>query len=241
MSTSAARPEVTHGLPLPPEAIVRLNLGHILLSEYPLEIPVHGFLIKHPDGAGLVDTGYGTPLELIKDYRPVNASAADALRKHDVEPSDVRWVINSHLHFDHCGQNAVFPHAPLYVQRAEYEGRHRYAETPKAWLDYAGARYELLDGEREIVPGVRVLTTPGHTQGHQSVEVDTTEGPALLTGDACWTLRMFAGEPPRRGMMEDDVTFGRSLEKMRQRTPAAVHFCHDNQTWRRQSGISTGR
>ena len=44
---------------LPPEAIIRLNLGHIWLGEYPLEIPVHGFLIKHPDGAGLVDTGYG--------------------------------------------------------------------------------------------------------------------------------------------------------------------------------------
>jgi len=99
---------------LPPEAIVRLNLGHIWLSEYPLEIPVHGFLIKHPGGAGLVDTGYGTPLELIKDYRPVNASVAAALRTHDVDPSDIHWVINSHLHFDHCGQNAVFPQAPFY-------------------------------------------------------------------------------------------------------------------------------
>ena len=67
-------------MPLAPDAIVRLDLGHLWLSEYPLEIPVHGFLIKHPDGAGLVDTGYGTPLELIRDYRPVNASVAAALR-----------------------------------------------------------------------------------------------------------------------------------------------------------------
>ena len=222
-----------HGVRLSPEAIVRLNLGHIWLSEYPLEIPVHGFLIKHPAGAGLVDTGYGTPLELIKDYRPVNASAADAIRKHDVDPSDIRWIIVSHLHFDHCGQNAVFPQAPLYVQRAEYERRHRYADTPAAWLDYAGARYELLDGKREIVPGVRVLTTPGHTPGHQSIEIDTAQGPALLTGDACWTVNMFDGEPPREGMMEDDATFGQSLEKMRRLNPAAVHFCHDNRTWRR--------
>src|SRR5438445_1484056 len=167
-----------------------------------LGIPVHGFLVKHPGGAGLVDTGYGTLLELIKDYRPVNASVAEALHKHDVDPSDIRWIINSHLHFDHCGQNAVFPQAPLYVQRAEYERRHRYADTPKAWLDYAGARYELLDGEREIVPGVQVLTTPGHTPGHQSIEVETTTGPSLLTGDACWTVRMFDGEAPRGGMMK---------------------------------------
>lgn len=220
---------------LPPDAIVRLDLGRIWLADLSLEIPVHGFVIKHPAGAGLVDTGYGTPLELIKDYRPVNASVAEALRRVDVDPSDVRWVINSHLHFDHCGQNAVFPQAPIYVQRTEYEGRHRYHDTPAAWLEYAGARFELLDGEQEIVSGVSVVTTPGHTPGHQSVRVVTTAGPALLTGDACWTVGMFAGEPPSPGMMEDVRTFGRSLEKLRQLKPAAVHFCHDGRTWQAPS------
>ena len=218
---------------LPPEAIVRLDLGRIWLPHLTMEIPVHGFLIKHPAGAGLVDTGYGTPLELIKDYRPVNASVAEALRQHDVHPSDICWVINSHLHFDHCGQNAVFPQAPVYVQRREYEWRHKYKDTPAAWLQYAGARFELLDGEREIASDVRVVTTPGHTAGHQSIQIDTTEGPALMTGDACWTVGMFDGEAPRAGMMEDASTFGRSLDKMRRMKPAAVHFCHDNRTWHR--------
>src|SRR5437879_9978839 len=220
---------------LPPHAIVPLNLGHIWLADMSLGIPVHGFLIKHPGGAGLVDTGYGTPLELIKDYRPVNASVADELRKHDVDPSDVGWVINSHLHFDHCGQNAVFPQAPFYVQRAEYERRHRYADTPAQWLDFAGARFELLDGEREIVPGVRVITTPGHTPGHQSVEVDTSAGPALLTGEAWRTVGLFEGKAPRGGGMEDVQTFQQSLDKLRRREPVAIHFCHDNRTWRPSS------
>ena len=197
-----------------------------------LTIPVHGFLIKHPEGAGLVDTGYGTPLELIKDYRPVNASVADALRKHDVDPADVRWVINSHLHFDHCGQNAVFPHAPFYIQRTEFERRHGY-ETPKAWLEFAGARFELLDGDSEIALGVRVLTTPGHTAGHQAIQIDTTAGPALITGDACWTIEMFDGQPPREEQMEDVPTAQQSITKLRGLRPAAVHFCHDNRTWRR--------
>src|SRR6202165_3999605 len=138
---------------LPREAIVRLNLGHIWLADMSLEIPVHGFLMKHPGGAGLVDTGYGTPLELIKDYRPVNASVADALRGHDVHPSDIRWVINSHLHFDHCGQNAVFPQAPFYVQREEYARPPRYADTPAKWLDYGGGPHELLGGGRVFCPG----------------------------------------------------------------------------------------
>jgi N-acyl homoserine lactone hydrolase len=220
---------------LPPDAIVRLNLGHIWLAEMAMQIPVHGFLIKHPAGAGLVDTGYGTPLALIKDYRPVNAFVAEALRKHDVDPSDIRWIINSHLHFDHCGQNAVFPHAPVYVQRGEYERRHDPDYTVVEWLQYAGARWELLDGEQEIVPGVRTVTTPGHTPGHQSIVVDTTAGPALMTGDACWTVKMFEGEAPRRGMMEDRSTFLESLDKIRRLDPAALHFCHDNRTWHRST------
>src|SRR5438132_14297791 len=103
---------------LPPHAIVPLNLGHIWLADMSLGIPVHGFLIKHPGGEGLVDTGYATPLELIKDCSRLNASVAEERRKHDVDPSDVHWAINSHFHLDHCGEYAVFPRAPFYVQRS---------------------------------------------------------------------------------------------------------------------------
>ena len=218
---------------LAPSAIVGLDLGHLWLPGLRFTIPVHGFLVKHPAGAGIIDTGYGSNTELIKDYRAVNAPVAAALRQHDVDPSDIRWIINSHLHFDHCGQNAVFPHAPLYVQRAEYERRNDPDYNVVEWLNYAGARWELLDGEREIVPGVRAVTTPGHTPGHQSIQIDTTEGPALMTGDACWTVEMFEGEAPREGMMEDVPMFGRSLEKIRRLEPASIHFCHDNRTWHR--------
>ena len=212
---------------------MRLDLGHLLLPGMKLTIPVHGFLIKHPQGAGMVDTGYGLDTELIKDYRAVNAPVAAALRRHDVDPSDIRWVINSHLHFDHCGQNAVFPQAPVYVQRAEYERRDDPQYTVVEWLRYAGARWELLDDEKEIVPGVRVVTTPGHTAGHQSIRVATTQGTALLTGDACWTVDIFEGEPAKAGMADDLPTFQQSLEKLRRLEPTSVHFCHDNRTWHR--------
>lgn len=218
---------------LRPEDIVRLHLGQLSLSYLgDMVIPVHGFLIKHPNGAGLVDTGYGTPLELIKDYKPVNASVAKELRTHDVDPSDIRWIINSHLHFDHCGQNAVFPQAPVYLQRREYDHRGAY-ETPKAWFEYAGARFELMDGEAEVVSGVRVVTTPGHTVGHQSVELDTTAGLALISGDACWTVEMFAGrQRPKGPMMDDMPTALDSLKRLRESSPVAVHFCHDKRTWK---------
>jgi len=220
-------------MPLAPEAIIRLDLGHLWLPGMRLTIPVHGFLVKHPDGAGMVDTGYGTNTELIKDYRAVNAPVAAALRRHDVDPSDIRWVINTHLHFDHCGQNAVFAQAPVYIQRAEYERKDDPNYTVVEWLRYAGAQWELLDGDCPVVPDIRVVTTPGHTTGHQSVEIETTEGVALMAGDACWTVDIFEGHPAKDGMMDDRLAFERSLQKLRALKPAAVHFCHDNRAWHR--------
>ena len=85
--------------------------------------PVHGFVITHPAGAVLVDTGVGGPQDLLNDWRVVNVSVADALAELDMSPADISLVINTHLHFDHCGQNAVFPHAAFYVQRTEQIGR----------------------------------------------------------------------------------------------------------------------
>src|SRR6185437_13689581 len=83
------------------------------------EWPVHGFLVTYPGGAVLVDTGVGGPDQVLTDHGVVNRSVADALDEHDMTPGDIGLVINTHLHFDHCGQNAVFKHAPFYVQRAE--------------------------------------------------------------------------------------------------------------------------
>src|SRR5256885_7369369 len=101
--------------------------------------------------------------------------ADDATPKHDLSPADVKMFINSHLHFDHCGQNAVFQHAPFYVQRSELVRARRDGFTAE-WFDFAGARFELVDGDAEIAEGVRVVATPGHTIGHQSVVVETGDG-----------------------------------------------------------------
>src|SRR5207248_8877737 len=135
--------------------------------------PVHGFVVTHPGGAVLVDTGVGGPQDVLDDWRVVNRSVADALAELDMSPADIGLVINTHLHFDHCGQNAVFKHAPFYVQRAELDRARRESKPLVDWFDFAGARFELLDGDTRIAEGVRVLATPGHTVGHQSVMVAT--------------------------------------------------------------------
>src|ERR1700749_703832 len=167
------------------------------------EWPVHGFVITHPDGAVLVDTGVGGPEDLLNDWRVVNVAAADALAELDLSPADISLVINTHLHFDHCGQNAVFKHAPFRVQRSELERARRESPDLTDWFDFAGARFERLDGDTEIVPGLSVIATPGHPFGHQSVLIPGADGDDLLIGDAAYTPRLYArpaGQqlPPRQ-------------------------------------------
>ena len=210
--------------------IVRLHLARVDALNH---IPVHGFVIKHPRaGAILVDTGVGWPDELVKEWRIVNRHAADALAEHDLSPADVRIVINTHLHFDHCGQNAVFKHAPFYVQRGEL-ARARVEETlTSEWFDFTGARFELLDGDAEVAEGVRIVATPGHTVGHQSVVVDTPDGGAVMIGDAAYTSEIYSqGEHADLatwpGQYQDRTAWADSLRRVHDMRPHAVHFCHD--------------
>src|SRR5450755_5043933 len=135
------------------------------------EWPVHGFVVTYPGGAALVDTGVGGPQGLQEDWRVVNVTAAEALAGLDMSPADITMVINTHLHFDHCGQNAVFQHAPFYVQRSELDRARQESAALADWFDFAGARFELLDGDTEILPWLSVIATPGHTNGHQSVVI----------------------------------------------------------------------
>ncbi len=210
--------------------IVRLHLARIDAMN---GIPVHGFVIKHPSaGAILVDTGVGWPDDMLKDWKIVNRHAADVMAEHDLSPADVRIVINTHLHFDHCGQNAVFKHAPFYIQRPELERARRDETVAARWFDFAGARFELVDGDAQIAEGVRVVATPGHTVGHQSVLVDTPDGGAVMIGDAAYTSDIYRqGEEADlshwRGQFADREAWKSSLDRLHDMHPHVVHFCHD--------------
>jgi len=214
--------------------VVRLHLGHVSHHARPFDAPVHGFVLKHPSaGAILVDTGIGDPpAEIIRYWDVVNEQMAAALAEHDLSPADVKIVINTHLHWDHCGQNAVFRHAPFYVQRPELERARREETVTSEWFDFAGARFELVDGEAEIATGVRVIPTPGHTVGHQSVVVEADDGEQLFIGDAAYTKDIFDGFEDLQvervtGQAADATAWRESLRRVRDRKPEAVHFCHD--------------
>jgi len=209
--------------------VKRLHLAR-LRGPDGLEWPVHGFVVTHPGGAVLVDTGVGGPDRLLSDWRVVNRSVADALGELDMTPDDIGLVINTHLHFDHCGQNAVFKQAAFYVQRAEVSRAQLESRELYDWFDFMNARFELLDGDTEVVPGLSVITTPGHTVGHQSVVVQAADGTShVLIGDAAYTPRLYLGPadedlPP--GQASDPAAWRDSLRRIRATGAGQVHFCH---------------
>jgi glyoxylase-like metal-dependent hydrolase (beta-lactamase superfamily II) len=216
-----------------------LRLADVTLPDFhPLagqSCVVFAFLIRHPDGVVLVDTGVGAGHEGIdKLYRPVRMPLAGALAPAGVRPSDISAVINTHLHFDHCGANALFPGTPVYVQRAEYAAAQDALHTIREWVDFPGAAYALLDGEAQVLPGVSALPTPGHTPGHQSVLVEADGGRILIAGQAAYSAEEFArGEPDESNASWDAARYAESLTRLRDIAPVRAYFSHDATIWER--------
>ena len=169
----------------------------------------------------LVETGIGNKLpdKLIQIYGQP-AKLLDNLHAIGIAPEDIDIVINTHLHFDHCGWDTVrrgdryvatFPKAKYYVQRGEWE--HAHLQLERDAISYMSPNYdplvesgqmELLDGDREIVPGISVKVFPGHTAHMQAVIVESV-GRALLpadTGDR--NFEDSAAERPENGIPCDD-------------------------------------
>ena len=150
--------------------------------------PVFVHLIDRPEGRILVDTGMvASHPEVEKPWHP--RCYPDRI------PRDVVCVVNTHLHFDHCGGNVLFPGVPIHVQARELaDARALDDYTVRDWVDPPGVTYVEHDGDAEIFPGIRLITTPGHTDGHHSVLVDGRE---LVGGDVAYTFRSLGeGDTP---------------------------------------------
>src|SRR5256714_14531289 len=148
--------------------MIRAHLAAELLVDGE-RLPVFVWTIDHPEGLVLVDTG-------MIDSRPEVDDMSPTPHPENI-PRDVASVINTHLHFDHCGGNRLFPGVPIHVQARELaDARSRDDYTIREWVDFDGAAYVEHDGEAEVLPGVRLLPTPGPTHGHPCGLVDTPEG-----------------------------------------------------------------
>jgi len=218
-------------------------------------VPILSFLVVHPRGRALFDTGLhcGTiadPVGRLGEERArrfgVRSRAGDdvvsQLALLGLHPPDVSHVINSHFHFDHCGGNEFFPEATFLVQRREMAA----ARAPDA---LAGGRYRpshqdfdhplpyrLIEGEHDVFGDgtVVIIPTHGHTPGHQSLMVRDGKGaPLVFAADACYTkenmdrdlLPLVVWD---EGEMAESLA---SLRALRDRQGAVVFYGHDPAQW----------
>jgi len=189
-----------------------------LTPERRLQLQFGSFLIRSGGRLVLVDTGVGGREGRRMGETPMRyGELLDDLSRAGVQPEEIAYVVNTHLHFDHVGWNTIdvdgepvptFPQARYVIQREEWdhwtglERLPRYVSECAQPLQRAG-RLHLVRGEQRLTPDVTVWPTPGHTPGHQSILVRSGGEGALITGDTFYTPAQVA-HPDWQGGMDRD-------------------------------------
>lgn len=178
-----------------------------------LDSPSIIWVITGGDSPVVVDTGSGTPDWVSRHHRPFTRTPAQepgaALAAAGVDPASVRLVVLSHLHYDHCHNNDLFPNARFVVQREEV----RYAVAPHPvhaevyeapargftppWLATMD-RTDVIEGDALLAAGVRVTPVPGHSPGMMATIVETAAGPYAVASDFCSLYENWRGFGPHR-------------------------------------------
>ncbi len=175
------------------------NMAYMQEPGKTMTFPILAWYVTDGKAKYLVDTG-GTPPD--GRYQPYTRTAdqepAAALAKLGVRPEEITDVILTHLHWDHAGSNHLFTNAKFYAQRTELQ----YAVAPmrihQGSYDYDvvfKTRYEIVDGEKELLPGISVITTPGHSPGSQSVVINTKQGAYTIAGDLIALHQCYQSDP----------------------------------------------
>ncbi|MET3427176.1 glyoxylase-like metal-dependent hydrolase (beta-lactamase superfamily II) [Actinoplanes tereljensis] len=151
------------------------------------------YAIRHGDGpVTLVDAGIGPAGSLAADWAPVPGHLPDELAAAGIAPSEVSAIVLTHLHNDHMGwavpRDSPFKRARVIVQQADvdaYRANRDHAGQYDLLIEplLAQGRLQVLDGDHAVCAGVRVVATPGHTPGHQTVLVEDGDDSLLVTGD----------------------------------------------------------
>jgi glyoxylase-like metal-dependent hydrolase (beta-lactamase superfamily II) len=185
-----------------------------------LDTPIISWYITDGQQEIIVDTG-GVPADgkvKMPYYQEKGHTISEQLARLDIQPARIKTVIITHLHWDHMSNNHLFPNAKFYVQKKELQ----YAVAPipihVGHFDLKQiflTRYEIVDGDQEIIAGISVLLTPGHTPGSQTVLVTTSKGIYGIAGDFVANYEGWESKPRLPGGIHTDlVEYYASFEKL---------------------------
>lgn len=176
------------------DGYLELDMGMLVYMKTPYygikyQAALKPLLIVTDDENMIVDTGIAAlPPALSKYVRfTKDTDIVQSLSSYGLSTDDISVVLNTHMHMDHCGNNRLFRQARYFVQKTELD----YSANPDRFMRggyvkefYQDLSFETVDGDSEITNGVRLLSTPGHTPGHQSVIVTAGDRKIVYTGDA---------------------------------------------------------
>jgi N-acyl homoserine lactone hydrolase len=221
--------------------LIRLGGGD-LPGDPPIPASFGSYLIQISDGRNvLVDTGFPEAWDTSERFPTITFehNVVSALAELGLQPDDIDILITTHFDPDHVGMHDAFPSAEIVAQRTGHEearkGQERAALTREHW-DAPNLRYRLVDGDTELLPGLSVISTPGHAPGHQSVLVQLpNSGLVLLAIDAVAQASAFRPDRVPAPMDLDGAEAIRSTVKLldladQEQVSLVVHG-HDGAQW----------
>jgi N-acyl homoserine lactone hydrolase len=230
-----------------PQRLYLMQVATITVG--PFTIPVPCYLIQTGDGKNiLIDSGFPRTEkteEVIEDAVGRNLTITygkdviEQLAMIDMQPADIDLLICTHYDGDHAGNNAAFPNARLIAQRRQHEvalaGHPRFAVTRSQW-DQPASRYQFVDGDTQLLPGIELIEASGHVPGHQAVLVSLPQtGPVLLAIDAVAVQAHFTADRPVGPTEEDGAQAIASTRKLldlvEKKHVSLVIFGHDSPQW----------
>lgn len=212
-----------------------------------VRFPVTCWLIEHERGLVLFDTGLNAELMTNPSRIGLAADIFDIEQAHTLteqierqgySADDIDFIVFSHLHFDHSGATVEIPNARIIVQRNEWQSAHADLNVERGIYfpgDFdMGHGITLIDGEHDLFGDGALICrpTPGHTAGHQCLQVLLESGPVLLVGDCCYFSSMLSDLRLPRFSFDKAMQLA-SMKSLIDLQDAGVKllFGHDREQW----------